>query len=924
MTALRFPVTAWLGPVAVPVGMACGLLATTAPLAAEPVPLEVPFEPLEVDVGEVCEPRPPLPAVVARWTDWDGRTMPDDRTEMVRRDLRILREADARAWFGTIEAGMARLREIDEGYLERDWLSDRIELALAAGRPEILTEEDLVPRLLEAGLDGAPGAQHFASRLLREGTGIETDEARGRELLIAAAYGGQSEALLELAAATSDGTAVEGWNIDPALAVTLAFGGLVGDVDPLICDRLNRIGSAYRLGEVVAQDIPLAERWYRLAANLGDFNAAWQVAQLHMRAEGVAKDNDVLLAHLGQAAAGGLPFAQAELGRVYEVGALVERDLARARELYEAAAAAGHYEGLLRLESLLSDLDAPTEADRQRRREVLERLVAMAEPPAWALVELGDLVLESEGRWAGEAEALALFQRAIEVSPDDIAATMRLTALGYRGAETYEELLALTSTLQETVLANGSASSMDELIEAYTCRSPVGPHRGHADYWRRMRVAAGNVSVVPPREGATEEEMALLLTRAQSQALAGRASSLAVLLERRDDLGLPLDEGRLRALSAQGETGPLTEMARLALDRASTPAQTREALDTLRAAVAAGEAGAREELLAALMADGLEPSEEAEVGPLAEALAAEGHGLALAALAALGGETAAAREAVWTAHRATIEADGDFDAILFAMPFLGDERQRDDALDRARAVMPCNTLAALRMADTLHGLGRQDEVERWLEVALAAGAEQGWLVVAVSDAYRELSARPDAAEVAMTLLQQERAAGNRTAVLRLASLAQEGRIDLPAEETASLFVDLIGASDIRDVPSVLRRVRRATTEVQTLVEAEVDIRALFEEAAGAGSAVGQLELAKIVRAEAQGQGDLARYAALLTAAAEQGEPEAMQLLSEAYSLGLGVEPSVETSRDWLFRAAEAGNEEAAATVRLLETQGITQ
>jgi TPR repeat protein len=50
----------------------------------------------------------------------------------------------------------------------------------------------------------------------------------------------------------------------------------------------------------------------------------------------------------------------------------------------------------------------------------------------------------------------------------------------------------------------------------------------------------------------------------------------------------------------------------------------------------------------------------------------------------------------------------------------------------------------------------------------------------------------------------------------------------------------------------------------------------------------------------------------------------MYLLSTAYSFGLGVEPSLDVSRDWLFRAAEAGNQEALDTVRLLETQGISQ
>lgn len=923
MTPFHSSLASWLRAAAT---VTCGLLSSTSLAMAEPVPLEVPFLPLDVELGRVCLPRPPVHEVVAQWSEWDGQALGNRPTELVRRDLRILREADAAKWFDTVATATALLREADSSYLERDWLLDRIDLSLAAGRPELLEQEDLVGRLLASGIEGSPGAQYLASQLLRDGAGVPKDETRARELLIASAYGGNSDALLDLAALSSDGTKVEGWDIDPNLAVTLAFGGLVGNVDDLICDRINRIASAYRLGEVVKQDVPLAERWYRLAANMGDFNAAWQVAQLHLRAEGIEKDNGVLLAHLEQAAQGGLPFAQAELGRIYEVGALAPRNLDRARSLYEEAAAAGHYEGLFRLATLLRDIDAPTEADRARRWEVLQDLADRPAPPAWALVELGDLTLETKGRWAGEAEAKAFYDKAIAISPDDIAATLRLAGLGFRTLASYEDLLRLTSGLEETVLANGSASSMDVLIEALTCRGPDAPHREHADYWRRMREMAGNISVASPGAGASPDDLTRLLTQAQPQALAGRAGSYAVLSGLQDELGLSLNAEALRALSRGSDIGPLTEVARLELDAATTPQATEAAMATLREAVAAGENHAREELLSALMRDGVDEAEATELRPLVEALADEGQGLALDALVQVEGGDTAAREAVWARYRDVIEADGDFEALIFAMPFLSDGPALDDYVDRARTVMPCNTLAALSLAETLHGLGRQAEVEHWLDVAQAAGVPGGWTVVALADGYRELSKRPDAIPTAVGLLNEAREQGNRTATLRLASLAQEDidGFELPAEDLAGLFVDLIGASAIEDVPNVLRRVRRADPAVQSLVEAQVDVRSLYEQAAAAGSAVGQLELAKIVQAEASGQEDLTDYAGLLTASAEQGQAEAMYLLSNAYSFGLGVPPSLDTSREWLFRAAEAGNQQALETVRLLETQGITQ
>ena len=51
----------------------------------------------------------------------------------------------------------------------------------------------------------------------------------------------------------------------------------------------------------------------------------------------------------------------------------------------------------------------------------------------------------------------------------------------------------------------------------------------------------------------------------------------------------------------------------------------------------------------------------------------------------------------------------------------------------------------------------------------------------------------------------------------------------------------------------------------------------------------------------------------------QGNDAAMLRLSQAYTYGLGVERSLERADLWLARAAEAGNEEAVRTTRMLET-----
>ena len=81
------------------------------------------------------------------------------------------------------------------------------------------------------------------------------------------------------------------------------------------------------------------------------------------------------------------------------------------------------------------------------------------------------------------------------------------------------------------------------------------------------------------------------------------------------------------------------------------------------------------------------------------------------------------------------------------------------------------------------------------------------------------------------------------------------------------------------MPSLLARVGFTDPEVEESVRARIDVVALYEEAAEAGVPAAELELAKIVRADAAGPEALEKYVRLLTGAAEGGEPEAMFLLS---------------------------------------------
>lgn len=900
---------------------AAAVAAVSAPPAGA-TPLDVRFVPPEVEREPICLPRPSDAVVTARWRDWDGLALPDRSTGQIRRDMRLLRSADAARWFDTILRVTERLHARDPDYSERDMLMDRIEIHVAAGRLDAMREAGLVETLTREGPGASTRAQVLLSELLRSGIGVPADRTRGLEYLASAGYAGNTEALLELAELTAEGESVPGWDVPPELAVTLAFGGLVGELDDGICDRLNRIANEFRSGDLVRQDMALAEEWYRLSADLGDFNAAWAVARMHMESDGIVKDNATLLRYLGQAAEAGLPYALSQLARIHDVGALAPHDPDRARALYARAAEAGDQFALVRLTQLLDALPDPAPEDRAARARNLERLTALDEPPAWAFIQLAEDVLQDEGRWAGAEAARALYRRALEQDPTHTLAISRLARLSMEtvtDAQSFEDVVAPLARLARS---NGSNAPMGQLRDAYLCRSPRAPETARAAFWEEAEAIAANLTPEIPDNALARtlrDPDPWTLAQVQTQSLSGRGTALAIFVSMQDEAGgIAGDPVRLRGLARTAGTSPLVEQAKLRIRLAGDARPPDEALDLLREAVANGEPNARVQLLRTLAAAGAQ-THAPEMRALAETLAAEGNGLAMRMLAELDGGGADARASVRARFGPVIAARGDFDALILALEGMENGPDADLYLSRARAAMICNLPSALDMAEAHHRLGRQEAAETWIGIAAATADDVGWQLVAVGDALASLSRSDDAAARALAMFERAQAAGDRVGILRLLAARDDPRfgLDLNDARTAELYIDLIRLAGVAYVPDVLDRLRFEPGAVRDLVAEAVDPRALYAEAAAAGNPDAQLALARIVLRDDPGPAALDRYAGLLTEAAGQGQAEAMLLLSQAYSYGLGVEPSLEESRRWLLRAAEAGNPEAAATVRLL-------
>jgi TPR repeat protein len=898
---------------------ACLALSAGSPAQAEPI--EVTFTPPDMAPQDLCMPRPPNHEVRARWEDWDGTQLGERSNALVRRDLRLLRQADAERWFGTIEQAQTLLDARSESYDDADRMRDRLALLTAAGRVDQIEEEGLAQALVDLAPGSSGSVKVTAAGILSEGRGgVARDEEAALSLLRSAAYEGHPNAIIELASMSASGIDVPDWNIASDVAITMAFGGKIGDADPLVCDRINQIASYYRSGDVVAADHDLAETWYRFSASLGDFNAAWQVARYHMNAEFIDKDNDVLMAHLEQAADGRLTFAMTELAQVLQRGALAERDMQRAMSLYEASADLGDLTAYTRLANMARDTDTGNPEDRARRIEILTEITQLPDPPAWAFAQLSDAVLERDGRWAGEEQAQALIDRALEIDPEKGAALLRDARLQLRYVDNAAEFTALTSDLRAMVRDNGRTEFMQALQRAYHCRAPNAPRDRKAQLWYGAEAFSGDMTITSAELDMSDmgpSETYITMAQLQSQAINERSRSLANLLR---EFGGGSDDG----------LGKLVAMSR----RSGEPVYSARGLSALRSgdrdtarawfeqAVAAGEDGAEIDL-AKLYADpGIRETRRDEIIRLATEAAHNGSGRAIELLVEVDPEMDAA--SAWETFAADIERTGDAQALTFALHHLDDADRIEDYIGRIQAVIPCHGMDAVRMANAMTALDRPDRARHWLDVARSTAAGVDWELVAVGDALlanAELYDDPKGA--ALDLYRASTELDYPLAFRKLLAMRKEGRAEIPLEEATELWTDYIDVTSVEDIPAALKLLRFSDDEIRSAVNERIDVRGLYATAAEQGNPVAQLELAKLVR-DGDGASGVARYADLLRASAEQGQDEAMMLLSEAYAYGIGVETDTAKSRAWLERAAEAGNTIAQSRVGLLTNERTSE
>jgi TPR repeat protein len=886
-------------------------LAFALTLPASAAQVKVDFLPPEIPSQAICTAKPLDADIRARWDNWDGATLPSQDPDAILKDGRRLRDLDASRYFDTVNKMLTAVSTMPGQAKLPDTNIDRINLYLKAGKVAQLRELGLIDKLMADETTLAPKALNVLSGLYLNGIAVKKDRERGLELAVRSAMGGNADALLMLASANLAGQQIPGWDLDPKLAITMAFGALVGKLDPDICDRIGRIAREYGKGEVVQQDYQASEAWFRLAADLGDPGAAWKVAGMHLASEQIVKNNATLIKYMTQAAEGGVVAAQLELGKAYEVGALVPADAAKAEHYYSTAADKGNRGATMRLVTLLEPqiLDPK---QRARYKSLLERLTSAPDAPGQSFSKLAELVLDEKGRWAGEPDAQALLEKGVARGDGDSAQLLAGVLLRHRDEPGAFE--RATELLANAVTNTGKINPMTDLRNSYLCLAPTGVNARLSDFWALNEETAGNSTrYLKPDEINALATSGDPLARAtlQTQALYGRPNSLAYYLYYLDQTKAdPLEKAFWRQ-RRDTSVAAVDADARYALEKGITPQVLEQTVAMLEKAKAGGLPRASLDLASVLL--DYFPNDPVRVeqatGYLKEA-AAKGYGDALNRLLFIGQENGVTKTALYNEYATAIDERGDADALIFATSVIEDPAKRTDYLERAASVMDCEFNSTLKLAGAYASLDAVPKAEHWLDVSLHLASADGWRNAAVADQYVALKG-DDHLTTAISLYEKGVALGDTTSIGRLVKIYSEpDTIGYAPKKAVDMFRTLIASADVSQLKDIRQRVMNAPAVIRNNVLADVSWDGLYKKAAEAGNVIAMRELAFYLQENGTKPSDVADASHWLKLAADGGDADAMVALAKAYAMGIGIAPSIEQATLLLKEAAGTGNAEA--------------
>lgn len=882
------------------VGSCLWLAATAGHVQAGSVAIE--FLPPKVDVKPVCVQRAPDNEVIDRWVSWDRKSLPKMELWLVQREAQRLRDIDAELYFPVISRMMELLPGLDGDMKPQEMEADKITLYLRAGKIDELKNAGTIDAFVAGAEGGSPKDLDLAAELILNGVTDKKDTTKALSYLVNAAYGGNPNALLQLAKRNLDGESIEDWTVDPSLAITMAFGAMVGKLDSGICDRVARIAREYEKGDVVQSDRRISEAWLRFAADLGDGNSAWKVARYHMESSDIRKDNAVLMHYLKFAADHGVVAAQSELGRVYEVGAIVSKDFVKSEYYYRQAVAAGHRSSLIRLANLYSESGG--QGARGKYIRALNELASLNDAPGWVFARLANLAIDTDGYWKSRDQASELFKKGAERRDMTSMHSLAAIRLGSTGGGNFDEGINLLLALLDNF---GRTDTMNDLRDAYLCHAPDGPRLKEAAYWatsaKGTKGGAWSVEDIENLAHRPDTSAAALL---QSGALNGQPKLIAAYVWYLKAIGTDANKEWADRLSKNPDAE--AAYAALMLEAAGDDAnKKRVALERFLAATEKGSSTARigaSELILTSFTDDPKLMASAEANLRVEAQ--NGNGRAMQLLAT----KFAAPGEVYQTYLPSITDRGDADALIFAARQVGDEGAKQKYLLRAQSVMDCSFDAALQMAQAYSNLDQPGKVRDWMNVGEAFSEGKPWRARLLAEAYAS-GASAEARENATRLFEIAASAGDAKAEqYLLKTYTDKQSQQFSPEKATELMVDIIKHAPAGRVATRLTSLARSHKAVYQLVLGRIDLISIYERSADAGDPVGMREFAKLKLATNTRPEDAANATDLFQKAADRGDAESMVLLAQNYAYGIGTQPSLPQAKSWLEKAARLGNKQA--------------
>ena len=881
--------------------------------------LELAFLPPAVEPQDLCVPGATDAVVDEVTTGIGGDDLTDAlRLQYVQRDIRRLQATDPDRWFDFIATLIEWQSTLDPDYAGNAALLARVALFVDAGRLEALQEAGLITRLRDGGSVLSNGQKMALAQYYLNGIGVARDEDYAIGLIRDAGYGGHAEALMTIARMELQGRPMPDWDAPLDLTVTLAFGGMLGQMNAQVCDHAERIAREYLTGDVVTHNPDVAYAWYKFAADLGGAQAAWRIVEFHLEADAARKDNEEMLKYLRLAVARGITPEDGQAETIKSAGQIDEATLRQILGYNFSADTGRGRPSLSPLLNLSVNLDGEQAGKDGPYLQYLRELTQFETTPGWVFTQLANEILILKGRWAGEPEALELLeQAAARLDPEGMK---MLANRLVRQRDNPDQMNRAINLLNEAVSRFGLMPAMQDLNTLYRCQANDAPRLAEADLWaRNYRASMDKMVDVSPADLISLDPFRKpeLLAQVQSQALAGRPDSLARFLER-----LQLDpwatDGahRLWAARASQSDKALEVFAELEFALATNPAERDLAVELFRRVyLNNGVTTALDLAIALTEDDGRNTAVAAEIVRLLTTAGNRGEGAAIRLLAQL---TAGTRtgQSVFEDFETVIEQRGDFLALMFAIPYI-DNSRTDDYIDRAVSLMTCGTKDADEVGDAYAILLSPDLSYHWRRIGLVIEGGHVLAKLALSDPQLALYAK-GAAPTERDVLARNVAEGDLAARRSLFTLTADPDLKTyDPVEAAEHLTAILQQGSAGDEAWALDSYRRVPPAVQVLIGQTVNIGDVYLRATRRGDVTAKLDYGLMLRATATRATDLTASARWLKEAAEGGNVEAMAELGQVLAYGIGVPQDRRSGLVWLEQAARAGHPTAKEAVRIL-------